>query len=142
MLLVLGVIIVGIAVAIGINMMSSGAVEANRNAVFSDVTNLAAKAQQHFMKPTAMGGGDSDFNGFTLGTSDQSNANGTFKITATRPATLAAALAVATTAITASSDSVFIIGTGKAGTKGNDNSNPPCVLSAVGPTATLGLTLN
>lgn len=46
LLLVLGVNIVGIAVAAGINMISSSALDANRDALSADFTHLASKAQQ------------------------------------------------------------------------------------------------
>jgi len=85
LLIVLGVIIVGIAVAVGINMFSSSAVDANRDAVTADLAHLSSKAQQHYKKPTTMGGGGNDFNGFTLGTLDQSNTNGAYRLTTTEP---------------------------------------------------------
>ena len=64
LLLILGVIIVGIAVAIGINMFSSSAVDANRDQVVATLVHLCSKAQQHYKKPTSMGGGNNNFDGF------------------------------------------------------------------------------
>ena len=65
LLIILGVIIVGIAVAVGISMFTASATSANRDAVSSDLTNLAALAQQHYRRPSAMGGGANSFDGST-----------------------------------------------------------------------------
>lgn len=65
LLIVLGVIIVGIAVVVGINVFTASASAANRDAVISDLTNLAAMAQQHYRKPGALGGGGNSFDGST-----------------------------------------------------------------------------
>ncbi len=146
LLLVLGVIIVGIAVAVGINMFSSSAVDANRNSLSSDVTHLASKAQQHFKKPTTMGGGGNDFDGFTLGSLDQTNQNGEFRVATTAPtsaskATTAPAAATANTAIaTADTDSLYIIGYGSE--KGRDNTNLTMVYTLVTATSIEGEILN
>ena len=48
LLIILGVIIVGIAVAVGITMFQDNAVDQNRSAVIADLTTLAAKAQQYY----------------------------------------------------------------------------------------------
>ncbi len=47
LLIILGVIIVGIAVAVGITMFQDNAVDQNRSAVIADLTTLAAKAQRY-----------------------------------------------------------------------------------------------
>ena len=65
LLIVLGVIIVGIAVVVGINVFTASSVEANRNALIGDATNLASMAQQYYRKPTALGGGNQTFTGWT-----------------------------------------------------------------------------
>ena len=44
LLIILGVIIVGIAIAVGIAMFSSGSVQANKDAIINDMNNLAANA--------------------------------------------------------------------------------------------------
>jgi Tfp pilus assembly protein PilE len=83
LLIVLGVIIVGIAVVVGINIFSASSSNANRDAVVSDLTNLGAMAQQYYRKPTAMGGGGNSFVGFTtakIPASLLTNANGTYTV--------------------------------------------------------------
>jgi Tfp pilus assembly protein PilE len=78
LLIVLGVIIVGIAIVVGINLFTAGAEEANKDGITADLVNLASMAQQHYRKPAAMGGGDNTFTGFTIPTQLASTANGTY----------------------------------------------------------------
>jgi len=69
LLIVLGVIVVGIAVVVGINLFNANAVSSNRDGVVSDLNNLGAMAQQHYKKPGSMGGGSNTFNGSVAGSS-------------------------------------------------------------------------
>ena len=90
LLIVLGTIIVGVAVVVGINMFTTGAVNAERDALLQDVNNIASSAAAYWRKPAALGGGARTF----LGTADvvkfgadSSNANGSFvmsSVTATQ----------------------------------------------------------
>ena len=87
LLIILGVIVVGIAVAVGITMFADSAVTANRDAVTNDLVNLASRAQQYYRRPTALGGGGNSFTGLTANaaglaklTSKASNANGRYTI--------------------------------------------------------------
>jgi hypothetical protein len=85
LLIILGVIVVAIAVAVGITMFADSAASSNRDAVTGDLQNLAAQAQQFFRRPTAMGGGQGSFNLLTTGslsilTNIPSNANGSYFI--------------------------------------------------------------
>jgi len=66
LLIVLGVIIVGIAVVVGINLFNANAEESTKDGVVSDCTNLGAMAQQYYKKPTSMGGGGNSFVGWVL----------------------------------------------------------------------------
>ena len=85
LLIVLSVIIVGVAVSVGVNMFQSGAVDANRQALVSDVVNYAAKAQRHYRTPEALAGGGQNFDGFKLQRLDTANANGVFTISTSKP---------------------------------------------------------
>jgi hypothetical protein len=87
LLIVLGVIIVGIAVVVGINLFNANAEEAAKDGVVSDNTNLGAMAQQFYKKPLSMGGGGNTFNlggpngaGFEIPTGLVTTANGTYAI--------------------------------------------------------------
>ena len=61
LLIVLGVIVVGIAVVVGINLFNASSIEANRDGVVSDLNNLGAMAVQFYKKPVSMGGGGRSF---------------------------------------------------------------------------------
>lgn len=81
LLIVLGVIVVGIAIVVGINLFNANAVSANRDGVISDLNNLGAMAQQFYKKPASMGGGANTFTGWTIPTGLDSTANGTYSAT-------------------------------------------------------------
>ena len=61
LLIVLGVIIVGIAVVVGINVFTASSLQANNNAVIADLQTIGSMAQQWYRKPVAMGGGGNSF---------------------------------------------------------------------------------
>jgi hypothetical protein len=61
LLIVLGVIIVGIAIVVGINLFNANAEESAKDTLVSEGTNLGAMAQQFYKKPVALGGGGNAF---------------------------------------------------------------------------------
>ena len=61
LLLALGVIVVGIAVAIGITLFSESASEKNREQLVSALTSLGAMAQEYYHTPTMLGGGNKKY---------------------------------------------------------------------------------
>jgi Tfp pilus assembly protein PilE len=99
LLIVLGVIIVGIAVVVGINVFTAQNTNSNRDAVTSDLTTIAAQAQQFYKKPTALGGGGNTFTGFLIPANMKKNANGSY--TATVTATEVTIVGKGTTTLTA-----------------------------------------
>ena len=66
LLIVLGVIIVGIAIVVGINLFNANAEQSAKDTMVSEGTNLGALAQQYYKKPKAMGGGGNSFADFTI----------------------------------------------------------------------------
>jgi hypothetical protein len=68
LLIVLGVIIVGIAVVVGINLFNANAEESAKDTIVSEGTNIGAMAQQYYKKPKALGGGGNSFTGFSIPT--------------------------------------------------------------------------
>ena len=101
LLIILGVIIVGIAVAVGITMFQDNAINANRDAISNDLVNLAARAQQYYRRPVGLGGGGNSFTpaspavaitadaaGLKLLTNKEVNENGTYSIKSVNPTTL------------------------------------------------------
>ncbi|NUN09576.1 MAG: hypothetical protein HUU54_10415 [Ignavibacteriaceae bacterium] len=87
LLIVLGVIIVGIAIVVGINLFQASAIQGNRDAVVLHLNTLAAQAQQYYKKPATLGGGGNSFVGFAIPTGMGSNASGTFTISTAGTAT-------------------------------------------------------
>jgi hypothetical protein len=89
LLIILGVIIVGIAIAVGITMFRDNAVSSNRDAMANDLMHLAAKAKHFYKRPTSMGGGGHSFVGLTadaagmlilVTTGFSNNSNGAYSI--------------------------------------------------------------
>lgn len=121
LLIVLSVIIVGIAVAVGITTFQSNAVEANRQAVISDLVNYASKAQRFFRTPTQLGGGSQNFQNFGLSPIDTANANGSYAVVTTVPSG-ATQINGSIATVSASALTIYIAGSGKE--TGNDGTNP------------------
>ena len=85
LLIVLGTIIVGVAVVVGINMFTTGAINAERDALLQDVNNIASTAAAYWRKPAALGGGARDFSAVAdvvVFGADSANANGTYVLSA------------------------------------------------------------
>lgn len=81
LLIILGVIIVGVAIAVGISMFSGQSIASNKDAILSDLNNLGADAYQYKIRPTSMGGGAGDYTGYAIkatGAWGTSNPNATY----------------------------------------------------------------
>ncbi|MGB9774363.1 MAG: hypothetical protein ACP5JH_11190 [Bacteroidota bacterium] len=141
LLIVLGVIIVGIAIAVGINMFTTSASNANRDAVINDLNNLAAQAQQWWRKPVEMGGGNRTFNGFHLDTRSSVNANGVYRLSTSASTTADAAPTGADTlSISGNPNPLYIIGWGIE--TGRNGKNPVKVQATVYPDSVRTLVVN
>lgn len=121
LLIVLGVIIVGIAVVVGISVFTASGSAANRDAVIADLTNLTSMAQQYYRKPTALGGGNRTFTGWSLPSSLDTTGNGVY-------------------AATIAAQSVTLTGTGNE--NGNNGTSAVKVTMIVGPDAISSTTIN
>lgn len=96
LLIILGVIIVGIAVVVGINIFTYNASDANRDVVIADLTNIATMAQQYYRKPAALGGGGNTFTGWTVPANLSQTANMSAAVTPTVAAQTITLVAVGT----------------------------------------------
>ncbi len=65
LMIVLGVIIVGVAIVVGINMFSQGAVNAESDRLVQEVNVVGSNAAAYWRKPVQMGGGGRSFAGIT-----------------------------------------------------------------------------
>jgi hypothetical protein len=83
LLIILGVIIVGIAIAVGLQLFQSGSVGANQDAIVNDLMNIVAHAQQYYVRPESMGGGGGSFDGYVRPERLRETGNGTYEVTAT-----------------------------------------------------------
>ncbi len=83
LLIILGVIIVGVAIAVGISMFSSQSIKSNQDAILSDLANLAADGYQYKIRPTSMGGGNGTYAAYAVlaaGPWGDSNPNATYSV--------------------------------------------------------------
>ena len=64
LLIALGIILVGISIAVGMNQFSSSAVEANQDRLISDLNFLSVVAQAYYKMPASYGGGGQSFTGW------------------------------------------------------------------------------
>ncbi|MFA5803551.1 MAG: hypothetical protein WC879_02810 [Melioribacteraceae bacterium] len=121
LLIVLGVIIVGIAVVVGINVFTASSSQANRDGVIADLTNLASLAQQHYRKPTALAGGGNTFTGWTIPAALDTTGNGTYSVTV-------------------AAQTVTLVGTGNE--KGNNGTSAVKATMVVGANSITSTTIN
>jgi Tfp pilus assembly protein PilE len=87
LLIILGVIIVGIAIAVGLSLFSAQSIESNRDAMINDLSNISAHAYQYYIRPTSMAGGGGTFAGYTIPIKMSSNDNGIYAVVGAGTAT-------------------------------------------------------
>jgi type II secretory pathway pseudopilin PulG len=75
LLIILGVIIVGIAIAVGLSLFSAQSIQSNKDAIINDLNNIAAQAYQYRIRPSSMAGGNGSYTGFSIPQKMASNAN-------------------------------------------------------------------
>ena len=80
LLIILGVIIVGIAIAVGLSLFSAQSVQANKDAIINDLNNIGAYCYQYRIRPSSMGGGQGSYVGCTLPGKMTSNDNATYAV--------------------------------------------------------------
>ncbi len=81
LLIILGVIIVGIAIAVGLSLFSAQSIQANKDAIINDLNNIAAHAYQFKIRPSSMGGGNGVYTGYNIPTKMATNENATYVAT-------------------------------------------------------------
>ncbi|MDI6804412.1 MAG: hypothetical protein QME58_11300 [Bacteroidota bacterium] len=78
MLLVLGVIIVGIAIVVGINLFTATSVSSNKDAIVNDIMNLGQYAYRYRLRPEPLGGGGRSYLGLNIPADHVDNENATY----------------------------------------------------------------
>jgi len=83
LMIVIGVVIVGIMIAVGLFMFRDQAAATSRDSISNDLVSLATSAQKYHRRPTTFGGGGNSFTGLTIGklTTKSSNENGDYVLT-------------------------------------------------------------
>jgi hypothetical protein len=66
LLIILGIIIVATAIAVGLQQFMIGSETANREAIVNDIANIVGNAQSYYSRPNQMGGGSGSFSGYSL----------------------------------------------------------------------------
>ncbi|MCX6121742.1 MAG: hypothetical protein NTX44_08995 [Ignavibacteriales bacterium] len=83
-ILVLGTIIIGIALAVGILWFQSNSISSNKDALIGDLNNILADAHAYYLKPACLGGGNHSFIGYTIPRRMKTSDNGTISFTDNR----------------------------------------------------------
>ena len=108
LLIILGVIIVGIAIAVGLSLFSAQSIQANKDAIINDLNNIAAHAYQFKIRPSSMGGGQGSYSGYSIPSKMATNENASYSVsgaTATAVTIVATSSANTTNTVTAVVDS-------------------------------------
>lgn len=66
MLLILGVIIVGIAIAVGIGQFGANNIQSNKDGITSSLINIGANAYQYKLRPVKLGEESNSYVGYAL----------------------------------------------------------------------------
>ena len=82
LLIIVGVIIVEIAIAVGLTLFSGQSVQENKDAIINDLNNIAEYCYQYKERPTSMGGGQYSYVGCTLPSKLASSDNATYILSA------------------------------------------------------------
>jgi len=77
-MIVLAIIIVGIAIAISIELFRANAIDSKRDILINECSNLASIAISYYKKPREMGGGGKTFVGWQVPNSMLQTVNGSY----------------------------------------------------------------
>ena len=80
LLIVLALIVVGIAIAISMQLFRQGAIDSKRDLVMNESASLAVIAIGYYKRPKEFAGGGRSFEGWEIPSSMQTTANGNYTI--------------------------------------------------------------
>lgn len=112
LMIVLALIIVGIAIAISVQLFRANAIDAKRDILIEETSSLAVMAIQFYKKPAEMGGGSKSFMGWTIPPQMIQTINGNFMTSTITP------------------NQVIITGTGSEVVTGNDSIKVETIVTA------------
>jgi hypothetical protein len=78
LLVVLGVIVVGLAIAIALDLFRENAIVSKRDMLANECMNLGTMAMEYYRKPVNFGGGGRKFTGWSIPVQLQHSENGSF----------------------------------------------------------------
>jgi hypothetical protein len=102
LLVLLGIVVVGVAIAVAINLFRGNAIDRKREILINESHNLGSIAISYYKKPKMMGGGGKKFTGWTIPSQMVATVNGSYTATV-------------------SADNIVIIGTGTEVVTNNDS---------------------
>lgn len=79
--IIVGVIIIGIAITVGISIVSAQTAATNRDAMINDLNHLSSYAYQFRLRLRSMGGGQGDYTDFAIPPKMRINEDATYSIT-------------------------------------------------------------
>ena len=80
LLVIVGVIIVGLAIAVGIGLFIAQSVSNNRDAMIHDLNMIAQSAYQYRISIRQLGGGEGRYNNYVIPPQMTENGNGRYSI--------------------------------------------------------------
>jgi hypothetical protein len=80
LLIVLGVIVVGIAIAAGMGLFSASKESSIKDELSAQNVAIAANIQQYYSKPLSLGGGNLKFDGYILPIKMKTTTNGSYDL--------------------------------------------------------------
>src|SRR5260221_14508850 len=87
LLIVLGVIVVAIAIAVGINQSSAHSTRANEDGITSSLVSIASDAFQYKIRPATLGGGSGSYLGYQIPRKLAADDNGSYVVSSGTPPT-------------------------------------------------------
>lgn len=111
LMIVLAIIIVGIAIAISIELFRANAIDSKRDILMSECSNIASIAISYYKKPREMGGGGKTFLGWQVPPELVQTVNGSYVADVTR-------------------DQITLTGTGTEVVTGNDSIKVQTIITA------------
>jgi hypothetical protein len=111
LLVLLGIVVVGIAIAVAINLFRANAIDRKREILISECQDLGTIALAYYKKPRMMGGGGKKFTGWIIPSSMVATVNGSYTAQV-------------------SVDNIIIIGTGTEVVTDNDSIKVQTVVTA------------
>ena len=78
LLIVLGVIVVGVAIAVSITLFRANAIDRKRELLVNESHNIGSIAISYYKRPIMIGGGGQTFTGWQIPSALQSTVNGSY----------------------------------------------------------------